>query len=128
MGIALLLSALSLIPVFVEPTLVVALVSISLGVGFGFITGGIWWVASIDAAPAQPASAAGFADASFALSGIIAPGVMGFIVAGTGTFTSGFVTMSVLAAIGALLMLFAVREPQRPVERSLTGGASAPPA
>jgi sugar phosphate permease len=128
MGVALLLSALSLIPVFVEPTLVVALVSISLGVGFGFITGGIWWVASIDAAPAQPASAAGFADACFALSGIVAPGVMGFIVAGTGTFTSGFVTMSVLAAIGALLMLFAAREPQRPAERSLTGGASAPPS
>jgi sugar phosphate permease len=127
MGIALLLSALSLIPVFVEPTLVVALVSISLGVGFGFITGGIWWVASIDAAPAQPASAAGFADAAFALSGIVAPGVMGFIVAGTGTFTSGFVTMSVLAAIGALLMLFGAREPQRSAARNLAGDATTPP-
>lgn len=110
-GVALLLSGASLVPVIVAPTLVTALVSISLGVGFGFITGGIWWVASIDAAPAQPASAAGFADAAFALSGIVAPSVMGFIVTGTGTFTSGFVVMCVLAVLGALLMLLCTREP-----------------
>jgi predicted MFS family arabinose efflux permease len=110
MGAALLLSACSLIPIFLDPTLTVALISISFGVGFGFITGGIWWVASIDAEPSQPGSAAGFADAAFALSGIVAPGVMGFIVSGTGSYTSGFVTMSVLAAIGALLMLFCARE------------------
>ena len=110
MGVALLLSACSLIPVALEPSLTVALISISLGVGFGFVTGGIWWVASIDAEPTQPASAAGFADAAFALSGIVAPSVMGLIVSGTGTYTSGFITMSVLAAAGALLMLFCARE------------------
>ncbi len=110
MGVALLLSACSLIPIILHPTLTVALVFISLGVGFGFITGGIWWVASIDAEPAQPASAAGFTDAAFALSGIVAPIIMGLIVSGTGTYTSGFVVMSVLAAAGALLMLFGPKE------------------
>ncbi|MFC5061187.1 MFS transporter [Actinomycetospora atypica] len=114
MGTALLLSGASLVPVFLDPTLTVALVSISCGVGFGFVTGGIWWVASIDAAPTQPATAAGFADAAFAISGVVAPLVMGLIVESTGTFTSGFVTMSVLAVLGALLMLFATREPTRP--------------
>ncbi|HWN35682.1 MAG TPA: hypothetical protein VNP03_23225, partial [Pseudonocardia sp.] len=99
-----------------SPTLTVAIISISLGVGFGFVTGGIWWVASIDAAPDQPGSAAGFADASFALSGIVAPAVMGFIVSGTGTFTSGFVVMSVLAVGGALLMLLVPREPRHDQE------------
>jgi sugar phosphate permease len=54
MGVALLASGASLIPGFLEPTLTVALVSISCGVGFGFVTGGIWWVASIDAEPASP--------------------------------------------------------------------------
>jgi predicted MFS family arabinose efflux permease len=68
MGVALLLSGCSLVPLLISPTLTVAIISISLGVGFGFVTGGIWWVASIDAAPDQPGSAAGFADASFALS------------------------------------------------------------
>jgi len=116
MGVALLLSGCSLIPLLISPTLTVAIISISLGVGFGFVTGGIWWVASIDAAPDQPGSAAGFADASFALSGIVAPAVMGFIVSGTGTFTSGFVVMSVLAVGGALLMLLVPREPRHDQE------------
>ncbi|MGH3165262.1 MAG: MFS transporter, partial [Trebonia sp.] len=109
-GVALLLSGASLIPVIVAPSLATALTSISLGVGFGFITGGIWWVVSIDAEPSQPASAAGFADAAFALSGIVAPSVMGFIVSGTGTFTSGFVVMSVLAVVAAVLMIGCTRE------------------
>lgn len=111
MGVALLLSGASLIPVFLDPSLTVALVSISCGVGFGFVTGGIWWVASIDAEPSQPATAAGFADAAFALAGIVAPLAMGLIVAGTGTFTSGFITMSILAVVGALAMLLLTREP-----------------
>jgi sugar phosphate permease len=110
MGTALLLSGASLIPVALAPSLTTALVSISLGVGFGFITGGIWWVAAIDSAPEQPGTAAGFADASFALSGIAAPVVMGFIVQSTGAFTSGFILMSALAVIGALLMLVFTRE------------------
>lgn len=111
MGVALLLAGCSLIPLLISPTLTVAIVSISLGVGCGFVTGGIWWVASIDAAPDQPGSAAGFADAAFALSGIVAPAVMGVIVAETGTFTSGFVLTAGIAVAGALLMLLAPREP-----------------
>lgn len=109
-GIALLLSGASLIPVIVAPSLATALTSISLGVGFGFITGGIWWVVSIDAEPSQPASAAGFADAAFALSGLVAPSVMGFIVQGTGSFTSGFVVMAVLSVVGAALMIACTKE------------------
>lgn len=111
MGVALLLAGCSLVPLAIAPGLTVALISISLGVGFGFVTGGIWWVAAIDAAPDQPGSAAGFADAAFASSGIVAPSVMGFIVASTGSFTSGFVVMAGLAVAGALLMLLVPREP-----------------
>lgn len=105
MSIALLLAGASLIPVFVFPVLVVALTFISLGVGFGFLTGGTWWVAAIDAAPDQPASAAGFADAAFALAGLIAPAIMGFIVDATGSYSSGFILMAALAILGALGML-----------------------
>ncbi|GAA2860660.1 MFS transporter [Pseudonocardia halophobica] len=120
MGVALLLAGCSLIPMLLVPSLAVAIISISCGVGFGFVTGGIWWVASIDAAPDQPGSAAGFADAAFASSGIVAPSVMGFIVAGTGTFTSGFIVMAVLAVGGALLMLLVPREPARTAEGAAT--------
>lgn len=110
MGVALLLAGASLIPIVTAPSLTTALVFISLGVGFGFVTGGIWWVAAIDAEPSHPGSAAGFADASFALSGIVAPIVMGFIVQASGTFSSGFVLMAALAIVGAGLMLFCTKE------------------
>jgi nitrate/nitrite transporter NarK len=90
---------------------------ISIGVGCGFITGGIWWVAAIDAAPSQPGVAAGFADAAFALSGIVAPSVMGFIVTETGSFSSGFVVMTVLALIGAGSMLLLPKRDTGPVPR-----------
>ncbi|MFJ9123424.1 MFS transporter [Streptomyces sp. NPDC102340] len=105
MGTALLLSGAALIPIFTAPSLTVAVTFISIGVGLGFVTGGIWWVAAIDAAPSQPGVAAGFADAAFALSGIVAPSVMGLIVSVTGSFSSGFVVMTVLAVVGAGAML-----------------------
>ncbi|MFJ8927471.1 MFS transporter [Streptomyces sp. NPDC102364] len=115
MGTALLLSGAALIPIFTAPSLTVAVTFISIGVGLGFVTGGIWWVAAIDAAPSQPGVAAGFADAAFALSGIVAPSVMGLIVSVTGSFSSGFVVMTVLAVVGAGAMLvLPKRGPGRP--------------
>lgn len=126
MGVALLLAGASLIPILVAPSLVTAIVFISLGVGFGFVTGGIWWVAAIDAEPSRPASAAGFADACFALAGIIAPLVMGLVVQSTGTFASGFAVMIVLALLAAALFLFGTKE--RPAdEETGTGEATATP-
>ncbi|GHJ39224.1 MFS transporter [Streptomyces sp. TS71-3] len=128
MGVALLLSGTALIPIFTSPSLTVAVTFISIGVGLGFVTGGIWWVAAIDAAPSQPGVAAGFADASFALSGIVAPSVMGFIVSVTGSFSSGFVVMTVLAVIGAgsLLLLpkrYERRKPPAGARAGLVAGA-----
>lgn len=113
-GVALLLAGVSIVPIlFFGSNLTIALICISAGVGFGFVTGGIWWVASIDAAPSQPGTAAGFADACFALSGIVAPSVMGFIVGRTGTYNGGFIVMTVLCLIGAAAMLFFTKEPER---------------
>ncbi|MGW1044980.1 MFS transporter [Streptomyces sp. NPDC002547] len=121
MGVALLLSGAALIPIIVAPSLTVSVTFISIGVGLGFVTGGIWWVAAIDAMPAQPGVAAGFADAAFALSGIVAPSVMGFIVSSTGSFSSGFVVMTALAVVGAGSMLVLPRHRPR-LEVSAAGG------
>lgn len=123
MGVALLLSGAALVPIIVAPSLTVSVTFISIGVGLGFVTGGIWWVAAIDAVPAQPGVAAGFADASFALSGIVAPSVMGYIVSSTGSFSSGFVVMTVLAVIGAGSML--VLPKSRPHQDVATPGGKA---
>ncbi|UNT00677.1 MFS transporter [Streptomyces tubbatahanensis] len=119
MGVALLLSGAALIPIFTAPSLTVSVVFISLGVGIGFVTGGIWWVAAIDAAPSQPGLAAGFADAAFASSGIVAPSAMGYIVTTTDSFSSGFVLMTGLAVIGALALLVLPRR-TRPADQPLS--------
>ncbi|GAA5060883.1 MFS transporter [Nocardia callitridis] len=124
-GIALLLAGASITPIlFLPANLTTALICISAGVGFGFVTGGIWWVASIDAAPTQPGTAAGFADACFALAGIIAPSVMGFIVARTGTYDGGFLVMATLCLVGSLALLLFAEEPRRDCdhEHDSTGG------
>ncbi len=110
MGLALLLAGLSLVPIVTAPSLTTALIFISLGVGFGMVTGPLWWVTAIDAEPQQPAVAAGFVDAAFALSGIVAPAVTGFIAQATGSFGSGFALMAVLAIVGAVCLLFITRE------------------
>jgi sugar phosphate permease len=123
MGVALLLSGAALVPITVEPSLTVSVTFISVGVGLGFVTGGIWWVAAIDAVPSQPGVAAGFADAAFALSGIVAPSVMGFIVTSTGSFSSGFVVMSALAVIGAGSMLVLPKPYRRRLDPASDGTA-----
>ncbi|MGW0791687.1 MFS transporter [Streptomyces sp. NPDC002911] len=124
MGVALLLSGAALVPIFTAPSLTVSVTFISLGVGLGFVTGGIWWVAAIDAVPAQPGVAAGFADAAFASSGIVAPSVMGFIVSSTDSFSSGFVLMTGLAVVGggALLLLPEREHPGAPAGAAENAG------
>lgn len=113
MGIAILLAGASLIPIIASPTLGTSITFISLGIGFGMVTGPLWWVASIDAAPEQPAAAAGFVDAAFALSGIVAPPVMGIISQATGSFSSGFVVMIVLAILSGVGLLLFTRNRSR---------------
>jgi len=113
MGVAILLAGASLIPIIAAPSLGTAITFISLGIGFGMMTGPLWWVVSIDAAPEQPGAAAGFVDAAFALSGIVAPSVMGFVSQATGSFSSGFVIMIILALIsGVGLLLFTRNRPR----------------
>lgn len=113
MGVAILLAGASLIPIIAAPSLGTSITFISLGIGFGMMTGPLWWVVSIDAAPEQPAAAAGFVDAAFALSGIVAPSVMGFVSQATGSFSSGFVVMIILAILsGAGMLAFTRNRPR----------------
>jgi MFS family permease len=108
MGCAVFLAGACMIPVFLVHSLGISITFISLGVGFGFVTAGFWWVGSIEACPDQPGFAAGLVDACFGISGIVAPIIMGFIVQETGSFQNGFLVMFAVAVIGAAgLVLFA---------------------
>lgn len=95
-----------LIPIMFNPSLYGAITFISLGVGFGMVTGSIWWIVAIDSAPDQPAAASGFLNAAFALAGIIAPTAMGFAIQITGSFSAGFGVMIVLALLSSIGFLF----------------------
>jgi MFS family permease len=112
MALCVLLSGLCMIPVFMIHSLPVAITFISLGIGFGFVTGGFWWVASIETSPEQPGFAAGLVDAAFAASGILAPIVMGYIVEYTGGFAGGFLMMLAVAVVGFLVMVVFTRDPR----------------
>lgn len=109
MGLFVLLVGLCMVPVFFVPSLWVSIAFISLGVGAGFVTGGFWWVAAIETMPRQPALAAGVVDAAFALSGIIAPIAIGYLVEFTGSFVAGFAVMAAVAVVGALSLMLLAR-------------------
>lgn len=113
MGVAILLTGASLIPIIAAPSLGTVITFISLGIGFGMVTGPLWWVVSIDAAPEQPAAVAGFIDAAFALSGILAPAIMGFVSQSSGSFSGGFIVMIVLALLSGVGLLVFTRERAR---------------
>lgn len=110
MAVFVLLAGICMIPVFLIHSLTVAIIFISLGVGFGFVTAGFWWVASIETSPDQPGFAAGLVDASFAASGIATPIIMGYTVERTGSFDGGFLTMMIIAVAGALAMIVFTRD------------------
>lgn len=117
MAFCVLLAGLCMVPVFLIHSLNVAIIFISLGIGFGFVTAGFWWVASIETSPDQPGFAAGLVDAAFAASGILAPIVMGYVVEYTGNFDGGFVAMLLVAIVGSLAMVVFTRGvDQRPVK------------
>lgn len=109
MALFVLLAGMCMIPVFLIQSLTVAVIFISLGVGFGFVTAGFWWVASIETSPDQPGLAAGLMDASFAASGIATPIIMGYTVEYTGSFDGGFMAMMVIAVAGSLAMVIFTR-------------------
>lgn len=113
MACCVLLAGLCMIPVFLVHSLDVAIIFISLGIGFGFVTAGFWWVASIETSPDQPGFAAGLVDAAFAAAGIVAPIVMGYVVQYTGNFDGGFFSMLIVAVIGAVVMMVFSREVDR---------------
>jgi MFS family permease len=109
MGIAVFLSGASMIPVFLFHSPGISITFISLGVGFGCVTAGFWWVGPIEACHDQPCFPAGFVDACFGISGIVAPIIMGFIWQRTRSFENGSLTMFSVALIGAAgLVLFTI--------------------
>lgn len=83
-----LLSVLCFIPLLFTHSIVVVAVSISLGVGFGLMPNAAFYAINADLTYDKAATSLGITDAAFALAGIIAPALTGWLTHVTGNFTA----------------------------------------
>ena len=99
-----LLSAACVIPVILFHNLYVALLFISLAVGLIMSANASYFAVVIDTARERSGTALGIMDAIFAISGIIAPTLTGFVLTLTGHYEAAFVLLAVLGGSSALLI------------------------
>ena len=98
-------AALCLFPIIVTHTLFVAILFISLAVGFILSANGAYYAVNIDIAKARSGTAMGIMDAFFALAGFISPVLTGWITTRTGTFYAAFSLMILLALSSVILII-----------------------
>lgn len=101
-----LLSAFCFIPVILFHSLHIAIIFISLGVGFGLMPNAAFYAVNSDLASDRAATSLGIMDCGFALSGILAPAITGYLSHILGGFGAAFgllVILSVSSAIGVFI-------------------------
>jgi ACS family hexuronate transporter-like MFS transporter len=114
------LSALCFIPVVMSHSLTVAMISISLGVGFGMMPNAAFYAINQDLAHDRAGTSLGIMDCAFAAAGILAPFVTGWLSGVTGNFSAAIALMIGLTFSSALaVFLF-----QHPDELLLKNPAS----
>jgi ACS family hexuronate transporter-like MFS transporter len=100
-----LISALCFIPVVFTHSLTVALLGISFGVGIGMMPNAAFYAINADLARDRVATSLGIMDCAFALAGILAPLITGFLSTLTGNFTAAFSLLIVLSLTSALAII-----------------------
>ncbi len=101
-----LLSAFCFIPLLFTHSITVVAISISLGVGFGLMPNAAFYAINADLAHDRAATSLGIMDAAFAIAGILAPFLTGWLAHLTGNFSVGIMLMMVLTLSSALLIVF----------------------
>ena len=100
------LSAACFLPVVLTHSVTVAALSISLGIGFGLMPNAAFYALNIDLVHDKAATSLGIMDAAFALAGILAPMITGWLAVLTGNFTSAILLMAGLTFSSAILIFF----------------------
>ncbi|HSC47013.1 MAG TPA: MFS transporter [Gammaproteobacteria bacterium] len=100
-----LLSALCILPVIFSHGFGTALVFISLAVALGMSANSAYYAINVDVARERSGTALGVMDALFALAGVLAPTVTGWLVERTGSFTLPFWFMAALSLSSVLAVL-----------------------
>jgi nitrate/nitrite transporter NarK len=90
------LSALSLIPMLLHPSLIVAIICISLGVGIFMSANAAYYAIPLDCIPKWTGTTIGLMCAWFALSGIVSPIITSWLIEKTGDYRSAFGILIVL--------------------------------
>ncbi len=99
------ISAICLIPIIWHPSLTIALLCISLGVGFGMMPNAAFYAINTDLARDRAATSLGIMDCAFALAGILAPLLTGILSGLTGNFAAAFSLLIGLTFLSALVII-----------------------
>ena len=107
-------AGLCIIPIVLTHNLTIAIVFISLAVGFILSANGAYYAVNIDVAKERCGTALGVMDSCFALAGFVAPVITGFSVNYTQNFNAAFIVLTVLALSSVILVLCFHRPKENP--------------
>ncbi|MDQ0191176.1 MFS transporter [Alicyclobacillus cycloheptanicus] len=122
--ITMLLAAVCILPVIYTHNLTVALIFISLAVGFAMSSNSTFYAVNVDIAKERTGTALGVMDTFFAIAGFAAPVITGWVVNSTGQYTNAFWLLFILA-LSAVVAVFFFHKPDREnLERIAQGQSS----
>lgn len=105
-------AAFCIFPIVIVHNLTVAIIFISLAVGFILSANGAYYAVNIDIAKQRAGTAIGVMDSCFALSGFVSPVLTGWLTVKTGNFHAAFILMSCLA-ISSVILLLQFHKPEK---------------
>jgi MFS transporter, ACS family, hexuronate transporter len=100
-----LVAAIAIIPLALTPNLATAVGCITVAVAAAVSTNAVLFAVNIDVAPMRSATAFGIMNVAFAISGIAAPVITGWVVAFRGSFADAYWLMSTLAFLSVIVVL-----------------------
>ncbi|HVV67755.1 MAG TPA: MFS transporter [Gammaproteobacteria bacterium] len=98
-------SAICLIWVVLSPSVVTAIIGISLGLGFGMMPNAVFYSLNTDLAKDRAGTSLGIMDSALALAGILAPYLTGLFSDLTGNFNVAIYLMAGLSLLSALSII-----------------------
>jgi nitrate/nitrite transporter NarK len=112
MWICQLLSGLCLVPMLFKPDLSVAMVMVSLGLGFGLMPNAAFYSLNCDLAKDRVATSQGLMTMFSSISSIGAPILTGWLVTASGNFTSAF-GLLIFFTLSSVLAVFFFQHPDQ---------------
>jgi ACS family hexuronate transporter-like MFS transporter len=99
------ISAICFLPLVFSHSFVIAIISITLGVGFGLMPNAAFYAINADLARDRVGTSLGIMDCAFAAAGILAPLVTGYLSSVTGGFAAAVSLLIVLTLVSALSII-----------------------